>query len=176
MPSSPPPPPRAASQGLSPPGGSGPGGPRAARLQVTTVGPLLLMRFPAIVDSSVIGDMLAAFERAHTRGERFATVLDATETRRLPGAKDRERLAEWLHDESRQRLERQLNLGAAVVVTSGLVRAFIAAIYFVRKPQTPQHWAASLKEGLEWTCARLVHAGVALTPEVERMLVEVAVG
>lgn len=134
------------------------------------------MRFPAVIDGAVVKGMMSSFDHAHQQGGKFSVVMDATETRRLPGARERELLAKWLQDEKRQQREREINVGAAVVVSSGLVRAFVAAIYFVRKPVTPQHWAATLEEGVEWACARLVDAGVPLTPEVERLRDDLAHG
>jgi hypothetical protein len=137
-------------------------------LQVTEyTRPLLIMRFPAVVDAHVLRAMMDAFDRAHRRGARFVTVLDATDTRRLPGPKERELLAEWLGDEERQKRERQLDVGSALVVRSGVVRAFVAALYFVRRPAAPHYWTASIEDAIEWSCTRLVEAGIALTQEIE---------
>jgi hypothetical protein len=126
-----------------------------------------LLRFPEVVDGPAIDAMMATFDRAHRRGGRFASVLDATDVRRLPGPPERQALADWLANPERQRLEREQSIGSALVTQSGFLRAFVAAIYFVRKPTSPQHWVATLSEGVEWACARLVEAGVALPPEVE---------
>ncbi len=136
--------------------------------------PLLIMRFPRVVDAQVIRAMMDAFDRAHRRGARFATVLDASETRRLPDAKERQMLAEWLQDATRMQRERELDVGAAVVVPSSVVRAFVAAIYFVRKPAAPQRWTTDPAEAIEWACARLVEAGVSLNPEIDRLRTEAA--
>ncbi len=136
--------------------------------------PLILMRFPQVVDGQVVRAMMDAFDRAHRRGTRFVTVLDATQTRRLPGAKERQELSEWLRDPLRLRREKELDLGSAVVVPSGIVRAFVAAIYFVRKPEAPQHWTSGLHDAIEWSCARLVRAGLHLTPEIEQVRQEAA--
>jgi hypothetical protein len=147
----------------------------AARLfHAEQIGPLLVLRFPEVVDAEAIDAMMATFDRAHRRGQRFASVLDATETRRLPGPREREALAAWLAEPMRRQLEREQNIGSALVNPSGIVRAFVAAIYFVRKPASPQHWVATLQEGVEWACARLVEAGVPLPPEVERVRADAA--
>jgi hypothetical protein len=134
--------------------------------------PLIVMRFPAVVDAHVLRAMMDAFDRAHRRGARFATVLDATDTRRLPGPKERQLLADWLGDAGRKERERELDVGSAVVVPSGVVRAFVAAVYFVRTPASPQHWTACIGDAIEWSCARLLEAGIALNPEIERLLEE----
>ena len=55
---------------------------------------------------------------------------------------------------------------------SGLVRAFVAAIYFVRKPVAPQHWTTDHGDAIEWACSRLAEAGVPLNPEIERLRTE----
>jgi hypothetical protein len=136
--------------------------------------PLILMRFPPVVDGEVVSALMATFDRALARGLRFAAVLDATDTKRLPSADARRALVDWMLDEARVARERALSVAAATVVPSGLVRAFVAALYFVRKPTAPQHWTPTLREGVEWTCARLVEAGIALTPEIERLRAEVA--
>ena len=101
-------------------------------------------------------------------------MLDASETCRLPGPEEREALAEWLRDEARMQRERELDVGAAVVVRSGIVRAFVAAVYFVRKPAAPQRWTASWGEAIEWACGRLMEAGVALNEDIERLRTEAA--
>jgi hypothetical protein len=146
-----------------------------ARFQVFEIArPLIVLRFPAIIDAESVTGLMGAFDRALHRGERFATVLDATETVRLPRASERQQLVDWMRDEARVKIERQLSVAAAIVVPSGLVRAFVAAMYFVRKPTAPQQWTATLAEGVEWACARLLEAGVALTPEIERLRGDVA--
>ena len=131
--------------------------------------PLLIMRFPCVVDAEALHAMMDAFDRAHRRGARFATVLDASETRRLPASKERQMLAEWLGDATRQQRERELDLGAAIVVPSPVVRAFVAAVYFVRKPVAPQHWTSDPADAIEWACGRLVEAGVPWNPEIDRL-------
>jgi hypothetical protein len=101
-------------------------------------------------------------------------VLPATHTRGLPRADERLALAEWLADAERKQKERELTVGTAVVVPSGLVRAFVAAMNFVRKPLAPRHQTASFADGVEWCCERLVEAGVPLSPEAERLRAAVA--
>jgi hypothetical protein len=131
--------------------------------------PLIVMRMPAIVDAEAIQAMMDGFDRAHRRGERFAAVLDATDVKRLPDSGTRRRLVEWMLDDEHVRCERALTVAVATVVPSSLVRAFVAAVYFVHPPCAPQQWSPSYAEGIEWTCARLVEAGIPLTPEIERM-------
>jgi hypothetical protein len=143
--------------------------PVSNRVQVIeTTWPLLVVRFPRVVDAAAVSDMIGAFERALARGSRFASVLDGSQIERLPRAKERETLVAWMGDEAHQEKERALSVAAAVVATSGLLRAFVAAIYFVRKPHAPQKWTETALEGVDWACAQLVAAGVPLTPEIEK--------
>jgi hypothetical protein len=131
--------------------------------------PLILLRFPRVVDGESVSGLIDAFDRALERESRFVSVLDGTEIARLPGPEERQRLVSWMSDESRQERERKLSVAAAVVVPSGLVRAFVAAIYFVRKPIAPQKWTETVSEGVDWACAQLHGAGIALTPEIDKL-------
>jgi hypothetical protein len=137
------------------------------RFEVIETWPLIVLRFPRVVDGVAVSGLIGAFERALERGSRFASVLDGTEIARLPGPAERQRLVAWMGDEAHQERERRLSVAAAVVVPSGLVRAFVAAIYFVRKPLAPQKWTETLREGVDWACGQLEEGGVALTPEIE---------
>jgi hypothetical protein len=141
----------------------------SARLQVVESWPLIFVRFPRVVDADAVGGMMGVFDRALERGSPFASVLDGSDIARLPGPEVRETLTSWMADEERRTKEKNLAVASAVVVPSGLVRAFVAAIYFVRKPHAPQKWTETLPEGLDWACARLVEAGIALTPEIEKL-------
>jgi hypothetical protein len=143
-------------------------------LVIETAKPIIVMHFPVQVDAGDVQGMMAAFDRAHRRGARHAIVLDATHTKRLPRAEDRQVLDAWLQDEERKKKERELTVGTAVVVPSSLVRAFVAAMNFVRKPLAPRYQTASFADGVEWCCARLVDAGVPLSPEAERLRAGVA--
>jgi hypothetical protein len=131
--------------------------------------PLIVMRFPATIDAPTVAGLIRAFDRVLGRGERFGTVLDASAIRKLPGADERHALAEWLRDSKRLARERELSVAAAIIVPSAFVRAFVATMYFIRKPTAPQHLTATFGEGVEWVCRRLVEASVALSPDAEAL-------
>jgi hypothetical protein len=140
------------------------------QFQVTeSTWPLLLMQFPRVVDADAMRGMMAAFDRARVRRSPYVSVLDATEVRRLPGAHERQAFSEWLRSEEYREEENRFSVASAVVLPSGAVRAFVAALYVIRKPSAPQHWVATLPEAVEWSCERLVEAGVDLTPEIESL-------
>jgi hypothetical protein len=139
-------------------------------LQVTeSTWPLLLIQFPRIVDGEAMQGLMTAFDRARERRSPFASVIDATEVRRLPGAQERHSFTQWFRSDRYRAEERQFDLGAAVVLPSGAMRAFVAALYVIRRPAAPQRWVATLPEAVQWSCRRIVEAGIALTPEIEEL-------
>src|SRR5580700_10614492 len=117
-----------------------------AGLQVVESWPLIFVRFPRIVDAASISGMMSVFDRALERAAPFASVLDGSAIARLPGPEVREALTSWMANEARQVKEKRFAVASAVVVPSGLVRAFVAAIYFVRKPHAPQKWTETVPE------------------------------
>jgi hypothetical protein len=137
---------------------------------VESTWPLVVVRLPQLMNSIKVIQLLTAnFERVHARKERFAVMIDCSAVVKFPGAIERKMLTDWMADERRQKVERELTVGAAIVLTSGPMRAFVSAMNWIRRPITPQVWKATPAEALEWCCERMIDAGMQLTPAIEAL-------
>jgi hypothetical protein len=133
---------------------------------VDSAWPLLVVQLPAVMGMTAIRSLIDGYGVQLGKNERFAHVVDCSLVSKFPGASERKLLIDWLGDETRIQTERRLTLGTAVVLTSGPMRAFVSAINWVRRPNTPQTWTATQPEAIQWCCDRLVEAGIALPPAV----------
>lgn len=137
--------------------------------------PLLLMQIPSSLSVGTVQSFVSAIEHAYTRNERFAVVIDTTAVSKFPGAPARQILSDWVGNARRGERERELTVGTALVIASGPLRAFTAAVNLVRRQTTPQHWTATVSEAVEWARKRLVEANVPLTPGSEALYAEMTV-
>ena len=137
-----------------------------------TAWPLVIVRLPAAMnDPQVVQQLTRQFDRAYARGERFAAVIDCSGVAKFPGAVERKMLTDWLSDEQRAARERQTSVGSALVLTSGTMRAVVSAMYWIKRPTTPQVWKGTSAEAIDWCCERLREGGVSLTPAIETLRV-----
>ncbi len=126
--------------------------------------PVLVVHMPPVVNMVAIKSIIDGYEDVLRRNERFANVVDGSAIEKFPGSVERKMLTDWLTDEARVEKERRLTVATAVVVTSGPMRALLSAINWIGRPVAPQIAVATQAEAVEWCCARLTEAGVALTP------------
>jgi hypothetical protein len=132
--------------------------------------PLLVVRLPTMMNNvPTIQQLMAHFDRAHARGERFALVADGSAVVKFPGSLERRMLMDWMAEEKQLRREREHVVGVAIVLTSGPMRALMSTMNWVRRPQTPQVWKATTVEAIEWCCQALTKDGIALTPAIEAL-------
>lgn len=122
--------------------------------------PLLLVRFPTLITADTMNTVITAIERAYERRERFAVVVDTSAVSKFPDARTRQILTDWVADARRTELDQKYTVATAVVISSGPLRALTAAINLVRRPVSPQHWTATLAEGLDWARGKLLEAGI----------------
>jgi hypothetical protein len=134
--------------------------------------PLLLVDLPPSMNMVAIESIIAGFERVNGRGERYINVVDCSSVARFPGATERRRLLDWMKHETRFERERRLVIASAVVLTSGTMRALLSAMNWVHRPAAPQEWMATLGEAIDWSCERLVAAGMAITPAIAGLRTE----
>jgi hypothetical protein len=135
-----------------------------------TTWPLVVVKLPTMMNSiPVIRQLTDGFDRIHERKARFAVLVDCSAVVKFPGAIERRILTEWMSGEQHAKKEREQTIGAAIVLTSGPMRAFVSAINWVRRPITPQVWKATTAEALEWCCEKLIEDGIALTPAIEAL-------
>jgi hypothetical protein len=128
--------------------------------------PLLYLPFPRVVGESTVRALIDAFEGAFAREEKFAVILDGTGITRFPGAPERKMVVDWMSAAPRER-ERTWNIGTAIVIPSGPMRALVAAFNLIRRPVAPQEWTATLGEAIDWARAQLVAAGAPLNPRID---------
>jgi hypothetical protein len=128
--------------------------------------PLLVVEMPRVVNVAAIRSVIDGYERLLARNERFAHVVDGSAIAKFPGTVERKMLADWLTDAARIEKEHRLTVGTGIVVTSGPMRALMSALNWIRRPTTPQTLTATRSEAIDWCCARLAEAGIALTPAI----------
>jgi hypothetical protein len=134
--------------------------------------PLLLVRMPPIMNVTAIASIIQGFERVLARKERFALVADCSPIVKFPAALERRMLTDWLGQEARIEKEKLYTVATGVVLTSGAMRAFVSALYWVRRPPTPQVFKATQGEAVEWCCDRIVEAGLPFTPALAALRAE----
>jgi len=129
--------------------------------------PLVVLRLPTRFTPACMQGIIDGYERTYARKERFASLTDCSSTVRFPGAVERKMLAEWLGQPGRTENEKLYTVGAAIVLTSGPMRALMSAIRWINPPTSPQVWPATEAEAFEWCCEQLVNAGIPLTHDLE---------
>jgi hypothetical protein len=135
--------------------------------------PLFVVRLPPAVSVETVRSMVDAFEGAYDRGERFAAIVDSTLIVKFPSAGARRVLTDWVASPHRAERERTFTVAVAVVLLSGPLRALSAAINLARPPASPQRWAATMAEAVEWTTQRLIDSGIPLTAGARALHAEV---
>src|SRR5262249_33593468 len=134
---------------------------------VDSAWPLLIVHMPRMLNNmTAIRSIIDGFESVLGRNERFASVLNGSAVAKFPGSLERKVLRDWVGNEARIERERRLTVATGLVLTSGPMRAFVSAINWVNRPVTPQIVTATQEEAVEWCCARLEQAGIALTPAI----------
>jgi hypothetical protein len=142
---------------------------------VDSAWPLLIVHMPPMMNNmTAIRSIIDGFEAVLGRDERFASILNGSAVVKFPGSLERKVLMDWVGNEARIEKERRLTVATGLVLTSGPMRAFVSAINWVSRPVTPQIVTATQEEAVEWCCARLHQAGIALTPAIGALRVRPA--
>jgi hypothetical protein len=129
--------------------------------------PLLVIRFPREMSPVAMKATIEGFERLYDRKERHVVLADCSPVVKFPGTFERKMLSEWLSAPGRVEKEKRYTAGTGVVLTSGPMRAMMAAIMWVSPPVTPQIWKATVPDAFEWCYQRLVEAGLPITEAIE---------
>jgi hypothetical protein len=131
--------------------------------------PIVIVGIPRALDAPAVESLLAGFDKVLTRQAKFAAVVDTTLLTQMPTALERGHIGEYM--KARTMAEATFNMGNAVVLTNPLPRVVLMAINWIRRPLTPQHFASTRVEAVEWCRDRLVKSGVDITGELEAMLI-----
>jgi hypothetical protein len=134
--------------------------------------PLVLVHLPREMGANAMESIVAGFERVYQRRSRFILVVDCTSVVKFPGAAERKTLTDWMRRRERLEQEREYTIGTAIVLSSGTMRALLAAVQWISPPATPQVLKATQVEAVEWCCERLVDAGSPVTPAIASLRAE----
>lgn len=129
--------------------------------------PLVVVDLPPDPTPEVLTVFCAEFDAVYRRRQTFATLIDATQVRRVPGAVERRQLADWAA--AQKPLTQLYGAGTAYVITSPMVRAALTAIDWVFQPPCPQCWKASRRDALAWCVDRLADRDIASNPEIDAL-------
>ena len=122
--------------------------------------PLVVITLPPILAPDTIEAMRAHAEAAFRRGQRYATVVDATPVQRAPDARFRQQLAEMMNEPAWRAASARYVVASGVAVTSAVVRAAGTAIGWLHGNPHPVHYTPDLPSAVDWCVARLEDAGV----------------
>jgi hypothetical protein len=134
--------------------------------------PLVVVHLPRETNANAIESIVAAFDRMYQRKSRFVLVVDCTSVVKFPGAVERKALTDWMRRRDRLEQERAYTIATAIVLSSGPMRALLAAVQWISPPATPQVLKASQAEAIEWCCERLQEAGSPITPAISSLRAE----
>jgi hypothetical protein len=140
----------------------------------STAWPLVVMRIPSVFDAPTVDRFAQQYDAVLDRKEKFALLSDTTALTKLPSAIERQHIAQlW---KARTFVEATYCLGCAVVIASTPARTVFTAILWLRPPAVEQHLVGKFEDAFEWCCGRLVRAGIPLTPKIEGMRQQKAIG
>jgi hypothetical protein len=134
--------------------------------------PLVLVQLPRDMNANAMDSIVAGFERVYQRRSRFILVVDCASIAKFPGAAERKTLTDWMRRRERLEQEREYTIATAIVLSSGPMRALLAAVQWISPPATPQVLKASQIEAVEWCCERLLEAGSPITPAIASLRAE----
>lgn len=102
--------------------------------------------------------------RVLSRGELFASIVDARNLDTAPSARVRRLIAEW--ETQHGAAGEKVNVGIAIVTSSALVRGAMTAIQWISPPRVPTTYEAKLDGAIQWAHARLAERGVRPNPQI----------
>jgi hypothetical protein len=97
--------------------------------------------------------VLAQYERLFAQQERYVLLVDASGLTQTVPPKTRKIVGDWI----RANLSRCItwNVGASVLMQSGLIRGAFTALMWLARPPVPLEFPATYAAGLAWCIARL---------------------
>jgi hypothetical protein len=131
--------------------------------------PLVITTSPPAPGPESIDTLVAYFDVCFQRRERFALVTDSRQVVTMPDAIWRKRLADWMNEPTFRQRSARYNVGSAVVLTSGPVRATLTAVTWLWKPPTPQHYCSSMDDAVAWCVGKLEAAGIAINAPIRAL-------
>jgi hypothetical protein len=136
--------------------------------------PLVVATCPKDVELVEVVALRRAFDGWFARQQRFALITDTRPARRLPSAKWRRDLTNWMNDPVVMANVVRYNVASATIFGSTLIRGGFTALTWLWKPPQPQLAASTMREAVEWCCLLLDRAEVPLSPELNLRRADVA--
>lgn len=130
--------------------------------------PLFVTVMPREAGIDDLRTYFASVTRLYERRERFATLVETSDVRSIPGAAERRFIADYQNatiDDIRR-----YNVFTATVVPSTLVRGAMTALNWLFKPPNEQITVGGFSEGLSVCVDKLRADGASIPVELERLV------
>ena len=114
-----------------------------------------------------ITELTNAYDQVFSRRERFVALLNTEALESIPSAGERKLINDW--SARNEHHMKRWNIGAATVVTSGPVRATMTGLTWVFRPPSPQYYASSALDGIDWCIAQLEKDGLPINVEIDKL-------
>jgi hypothetical protein len=110
--------------------------------------------------------ILGQYERLFGQRQRYALYVDASRLTQTVPPTTRKIVGTWIGDN----LSRCVawNVGACVLMHSGLIRGAFQALMWLARPPVPLEFPSSYAKGLDWCVARLEQASLHVPPAVRQ--------
>lgn len=114
-----------------------------------------------------IASLTSEYDKVFARHERFAALLNTEALQSIPSAAERKVINDW--SAKNEHHMKRWNIGAATVVTSGPVRAAMTALTWVFRPPSPQYYASSALDGIDWCIGQLEEEGLPINERIDAL-------
>jgi hypothetical protein len=125
--------------------------------------PLLLVTFETSECSRAgLSQLFEGFEVQFARKQQYAVIIDASRITQAPDAAWRRELNDWQSAHAAE--TRRCNVGAALLITSPMVRGVMTAIEWLYPPITPRTYSATMLQAIDWCIGRLRERAIPISP------------
>jgi hypothetical protein len=128
--------------------------------------PMIVVSVSGTWDSPDVEFIFQHFERLFARRQRYALLFDTTHANNGPDPFQRKLIADW-DNKNREQTER-LNVGTALVFSSGIIRGTLTALAWLTERKSPNIYAATLEDGARWCAQKLREDRIALSPPARK--------
>ena len=97
--------------------------------------PLVVLDLPSTIDVGMVDQLEADHRLLFSRGSKYVSLCDTRRVTSLPDAKARKRIGEWVKSHESEFARWQV--ANALIVSSSMVRAGLAAIHWFAPPPIP---------------------------------------
>jgi hypothetical protein len=129
--------------------------------------PLFVTVMPPASSLVDLASYFAGVTKLYDRNQRFATLVETSDVRSIPGAAERRYITQYQNETIDQ--IRRYNVFTATVVPSTLVRGAMTAMTWMFKPPNEQVWVASFGEGLSLCVEKLRADGQPIPVALEQL-------